>query len=219
MSLYFPLATLPLPRGERREKWFACILIGKHADTGRLLCFYTATACWPLWLWPLGWAAPLACGVLAAHSRIKPVSPALEAGFVTTGPPGNSQSAGVCAEAFIPFLRPLQPGSLPSHCPRPSFLKLTDHFHVAASPGRPGLSRLCLTPPSFFPGFSEATCSLVSPSLLWLLRLSFLCGRSPFIALSPFLVPLQAFLPRVHTVSYYVHASDSDFHLQLGPSL
>ena len=33
---------------------------------------------------------PLACGILVPQPGIKPVSPALEGGFLTTGPPGKS---------------------------------------------------------------------------------------------------------------------------------
>ena len=33
------------------------------------------------------WAFPMACGILVPQPGIKPTSPALECGFLTTGPP------------------------------------------------------------------------------------------------------------------------------------
>ena len=40
----------------------------------------------------LGLTCPAACGILVPLPEIKPVSPALEGGFFTTGPPGKSQN-------------------------------------------------------------------------------------------------------------------------------
>ena len=37
-----------------------------------------------------GLSCPVACGILVPQPGIKPVSPALEGGFLTTGPPGKS---------------------------------------------------------------------------------------------------------------------------------
>ena len=48
----------------------------------------------PLWLTDslavLGLRGPAGCGVLVPGSGIEPQSPALEGGFLTTGPPGRS---------------------------------------------------------------------------------------------------------------------------------
>ena len=38
-----------------------------------------------------GLSCPMACGILVPRPGIKPVSPALQEGFLTTGPPGKSQ--------------------------------------------------------------------------------------------------------------------------------
>ena len=38
-----------------------------------------------------GLSCPAACGVLVPEPRIKPMSPILAGGFLTTGPPGKSQ--------------------------------------------------------------------------------------------------------------------------------
>ena len=38
-----------------------------------------------------GLSCPAACGILVPRPGIKPASPALEGGFLTTGPPGKSQ--------------------------------------------------------------------------------------------------------------------------------
>ena len=38
-----------------------------------------------------GLSSPEACGILSPQTGIKPMSPALEGGFFTTGPPGKSQ--------------------------------------------------------------------------------------------------------------------------------
>ena len=38
---------------------------------------------------PHGLSCPVACGNLVPGPGIKPMSPALEGGFLTTGPPGN----------------------------------------------------------------------------------------------------------------------------------
>ena len=38
-----------------------------------------------------GLSCPMACGILVPRTGIEPVSPALEGGFFTTGPPGMSQ--------------------------------------------------------------------------------------------------------------------------------
>ena len=37
-----------------------------------------------------GLDCPMACGISVPHSGIKPTSPAMEGGFLTTGPPGKS---------------------------------------------------------------------------------------------------------------------------------
>ena len=37
-----------------------------------------------------GLSCPAACGILVPRPGIEPVSPALEGGFLTTGPPGKS---------------------------------------------------------------------------------------------------------------------------------
>ena len=37
-----------------------------------------------------GLSCPEACGILVPRPGIEPVSPALEGGFLTTGPPGKS---------------------------------------------------------------------------------------------------------------------------------
>ena len=39
-----------------------------------------------------GLSCPVACGNLVPQPGIEPVSPALEGGFLTTGPPGKSRS-------------------------------------------------------------------------------------------------------------------------------
>ena len=41
-----------------------------------------------------GLSCPVACGILVPRSVIEPASPALEGGFLTTGPPGKSQMYG-----------------------------------------------------------------------------------------------------------------------------
>ena len=38
----------------------------------------------------LGLSYPIACGILFLRPGVKPVSPALEGGFLRTGPPGKS---------------------------------------------------------------------------------------------------------------------------------
>ena len=38
-----------------------------------------------------GLSCPTACGILTPHPGIKPSSPALEGGFLTTEPPGKTQ--------------------------------------------------------------------------------------------------------------------------------
>ena len=38
-----------------------------------------------------GLSCPVACGILVPQPGIKPASPALEGGLLTTGPPGKSQ--------------------------------------------------------------------------------------------------------------------------------
>ena len=45
-----------------------------------------------------GLSCPTACGILAPQPGIKPMSPALEGGFLTSGPPGKS--------LLIAFLKP-----------------------------------------------------------------------------------------------------------------
>ena len=47
-------------------------------------------ALWLLSSCGMGWVAPLACGILVPRPGVKPESPALEYGFLTTGPPGKS---------------------------------------------------------------------------------------------------------------------------------
>ena len=39
-----------------------------------------------------GLSCPTACGILVPRPGIEPASPALEGGFFTTGPPGNSRT-------------------------------------------------------------------------------------------------------------------------------
>ena len=39
-----------------------------------------------------GLSCPVACGILVPQPGIDPTSPALEGGFLTTGPPGKSQT-------------------------------------------------------------------------------------------------------------------------------
>jgi len=36
----------------------------------------------------------MSCGILVLQPETEPVSPALEGGFLTTGPPGRSQEGG-----------------------------------------------------------------------------------------------------------------------------
>ena len=52
-------------------------------------------------------------------------------------PTGKPQSAAVCVQtASTPSSHSSDPSSLaPSHCPRPSFRKVTGHFRIAASTG------------------------------------------------------------------------------------
>ena len=58
-------------------------------------------------------AACMACGILVLRSGIKPISPALQGGFLTTGPPGKSH-------VFI---------ILPAHCLTLSLeYKFQDHI-------------------------------------------------------------------------------------------
>ena len=45
-----------------------------------------------------GLSCPTACGILAPQPGIKPMTPALEGGFLMTGPPGKS--------LLIAFLKP-----------------------------------------------------------------------------------------------------------------
>ena len=44
----------------------------------------------------MGLVAPKACGILIPQPGIEPVSPALEGGFLTTGPPGKSLHSNSC---------------------------------------------------------------------------------------------------------------------------
>ena len=44
-------------------------------------------------MWHSGFVAPAACGILVPQPGIEPTSPALEGGFLTTGPPGKSQDS------------------------------------------------------------------------------------------------------------------------------
>ena len=41
----------------------------------------------------LGLSCPVACGILVPRPGIEPTSPALEGGFLTTGPPGKSPNS------------------------------------------------------------------------------------------------------------------------------
>ena len=51
-----------------------------------------------------GLSCPVACGILVPRTRIKPVSLALEGGFLTTGPPGKSQSPYFKVSCFITLI-------------------------------------------------------------------------------------------------------------------
>ena len=65
-------------------------------------------ATWLLWLWRMqGFSCSVAYGVLVPQPGIKPVSPALQGRFFTTGPPGKSPSPSVSSP-------PPQPHSGPS---------------------------------------------------------------------------------------------------------
>ena len=44
--------------------------------------------------WARGLNCPAACGILVPQPGIEPMSPALEGGVLTTGPPGKSQYLG-----------------------------------------------------------------------------------------------------------------------------
>ena len=66
--------------------------LGLHCGAQALLW-----GAWLLSLWHLGsvvvthWpGCPEACGILVPQPGIEPMSPALEGGFLTTGPPGKS---------------------------------------------------------------------------------------------------------------------------------
>ena len=53
----------------------------------------------------LGLSCPVACGVLAPRPKTKPMSPALQGGFLTTGPPGKSLRQTFISIAFtVEFL-------------------------------------------------------------------------------------------------------------------
>ena len=61
------------------------------------LCWDLRRSTWDPLLWRLGFRVaahglthPVACGILVLQPGIKPVSPALEGGFLTMGPPGKS---------------------------------------------------------------------------------------------------------------------------------
>ena len=43
-----------------------------------------------------GLSCPVACGILVPRPGIEPVSPALQDGFLTTGPPGKSLNYQFC---------------------------------------------------------------------------------------------------------------------------
>ena len=47
-----------------------------------------------------GLGCPAACGILVPRPGIEPVSPALEGGFLTTGPPVKSQTLGFFKKSF-----------------------------------------------------------------------------------------------------------------------
>ena len=47
-----------------------------------------------------GLSCPAACGLLVPQPGIKPASPALEGGFLTTGPPGKAP-VGFWVDAFF----------------------------------------------------------------------------------------------------------------------
>ena len=47
----------------------------------------------------LGLSCPSACGILIPQPGIEPVSPALEGGFLTTGPSGKSWPMGLIVKA------------------------------------------------------------------------------------------------------------------------
>ena len=48
----------------------------------------------------LGLSCPSACGILVPQPGIEPASPALEGGFLTTGPPGKSVSSVFYSKMF-----------------------------------------------------------------------------------------------------------------------
>ena len=68
--------------------------LGLSCSMGDLRC-----GMWGLSLWYAGFSlvaahrlsCPVACGILVPWPGIEPMSPALEGGFLTTGPPGKSQ--------------------------------------------------------------------------------------------------------------------------------
>ena len=48
-----------------------------------------------------GLSRPAACGILVPPLGIKPVSPALEGGLLTTGPPGKSLEVKFLSQEFL----------------------------------------------------------------------------------------------------------------------
>ena len=48
----------------------------------------------------LGLSCPAACGILVPRQGIEPMSPALEGGFLTTGPPGKPPDMNFCVQVF-----------------------------------------------------------------------------------------------------------------------
>ena len=66
-----------------------------------------------LWLWCAGSKArglncPTECGILVPQPGIEPMSPALEGGFLTTGPPGKSPNLQKLGNIF-PELKTIIP--------------------------------------------------------------------------------------------------------------
>ena len=55
-----------------------------------LTCGMQAPECVGLVVVACGLSCPEACGILVPQAGIEPMSPALEGGFLTTGPPGKS---------------------------------------------------------------------------------------------------------------------------------
>ena len=48
-----------------------------------------------------GFSCPQACGILVPQPGIEPVSPALQGGYLTTGPPGKSLKANFFNELLL----------------------------------------------------------------------------------------------------------------------